>query len=134
VLAFLAAAWAGLLVILVLAPEIYDNTLRLPPGDHLAIHVAFAGAIGALIVMAAIEVLRRRRWVFWLLALAFLAGALRVPASALQLAGMLPTADPPWYAVLQGVVGVVQLGIGWAMVVAYRRSGVWGPPASGRSG
>jgi hypothetical protein len=33
---------------------------------------------------------------------------------------------PPWYVILQGIIGVVQVLIALAMVLAYRRSGVWG--------
>ncbi len=33
---------------------------------------------------------------------------LRLPASALQLAGMIPASGPTWYEALQGVIGVVQ--------------------------
>jgi hypothetical protein len=33
---------------------------------------------------------------------------------------------PAWYVILQGVIGVVQVLIGLAMILGYRRSGVWG--------
>jgi hypothetical protein len=33
---------------------------------------------------------------------------------------------PLWYAGFQSVVGVVQVAIAMAMVVGYRRHGVWG--------
>jgi len=33
---------------------------------------------------------------------------------------------PTWYVILQGVIGVVQVLIALAMILAYRRSGVWG--------
>jgi hypothetical protein len=57
---------------------------------------------------------------------AFLAGILRVPASALQLAGILPATAPPWYLLFQGALGIVQLGIGLVMLAGHRRSGLWG--------
>ena len=57
---------------------------------------------------------------------AFLAGLVRVPASALELAGTIPLQGPAWYVVLQGVIGAVQFVIGIAMLVGYRRSGLWG--------
>jgi hypothetical protein len=31
-----------------------------------------------------------------------------------------------WYVILQGVIGVVQVLIALAMILGYRRSGVWG--------
>jgi hypothetical protein len=33
---------------------------------------------------------------------------------------------PTWYVILQGVIGVAQVLIALAMILAYRRSGVWG--------
>ncbi len=73
-----------------------------------------------------IGVLRRWRWIFWLILVAFLAGALRVPAAVLQLTDVLPARTPNWYVVFQGLVGLVQLAIGLDMLADYRRSGVWG--------
>jgi hypothetical protein len=33
---------------------------------------------------------------------------------------------PLWYVILQGVIGLVQVLIALAMILGYRRSGVWG--------
>jgi hypothetical protein len=41
-----------------------------------------------------VGVLRRWRWTFWLVLVAFLFGVLRVPASILELMGWLPAAGP----------------------------------------
>ena len=73
-----------------------------------------------------VGVLRRWRWAFWLILVGFLAGALRVPVTILQLTGAMPTNVPSWYAASQGLIGLVQLAIGLAMLAGYRRSGVWG--------
>ena len=54
-----------------------------------------------------------------------MAGLLRVPASALQLAGIVPGPGPVWYLVLQAVVGLIQFVIALAMLVGYRKAGVW---------
>ena len=62
----------------------------------------------------------------WLSLLAFLAGVLRVPASLLEIGGVLPAAGPTWYELLQGGIGVIQFLIGLAMLAGYRRSGPWG--------
>lgn len=56
--------------------------------------------------MLSTGVVRGWRWTFWLILVAFLAGLLRVPASALQLTGNLPAQGPTWYVVLQAVVGL----------------------------
>jgi hypothetical protein len=63
---------------------------------------------------------------FWLILLAFLAGVLRVPATILQLTGVWPMRTPRWYVVYQGVIGLVQLAVGLAMLAEYKRFGVWG--------
>jgi hypothetical protein len=54
------------------------------------------------------------------------AGVLRVPAIILQLTGVWPTRTPRWYVVYQGIIGLVQLAIGLAMLADYKRFGVWG--------
>ncbi len=129
VLGFALLAWVSLLVILVAAPDIYRHTLTLPAGQHdpaaVAV-VAFLAALTALLALLAVGVVRRWRWTFWLVLVAFLAGVLRVPVAALQLAGVLAAADPAWYVLLQGLIGVVQVAIALAMLVGYRRAGVWG--------
>ena len=77
-------------------------------------------------MLLAVGVLQRWRWTFWLILVAFLAGAVRVPVAILQLVDALPTDVPSWYVVLQALIGLVQLAIGLDMLVGYRRSGVWG--------
>jgi hypothetical protein len=63
---------------------------------------------------------------FWLGLVAFLAGVLRVPVAILQLTGILAADAPRWYVSFQGLLGILQLAIGLAMVAGYRRAGVWG--------
>ena len=121
VLGFFLMALASLLVILLAAPEVYDQALRLP-GTGRATEIAFLAALTAFITLLAVGVVRRWRWAFWLILVAFLAGVLRVPASILELAGTLPAQGPTWYVVLQAVFGVVQFAIGLVMLADYRRS------------
>lgn len=124
VLAFFAAVWAALAVIQSAAPDIYGLAAsQMSPATFFA-------AISLLIALCAIGVVRRWRWLFWLILLAFLAGALRIVVSALELAGAVALDGPPWYVATQGLIGLVQLVIGIAIVRSYRRAGVWG--ASGR--
>jgi hypothetical protein len=87
VLSFLLVAWLGLGAILVVAPEIYDQSLRLSPGDYRPVEGVFLVAITAFLTLLGIGVLRLWRWTFWLFLVAFLAGVLRVPASILQWLG-----------------------------------------------
>jgi hypothetical protein len=126
VLGFLVAAWLALIAILVLAPDVFAGALKMPAGGSAAPEVAFLVAISALIALVGVGVLRRWRWMFWVVLAAFLAGVLRVPASLLELMGVLPVSGPAWYVLLQAAIGVVQFGIGLAMLSSYRRAGTWG--------
>jgi hypothetical protein len=125
VLGFFFLAVASLVVIRLAAPDVYDETLRLPAGDR-RLATAFLAALVAFITLLGVGVLRRWRWLFWLVMVAFLAGVLRVPVAVLQLSGLLAVDVPTWYVLFQGIVGLVQCGIGLAMVRGYRRAGVWG--------
>jgi len=125
VLGFFLLAVASLVVIRLAAPDVYDEALRLPAGDR-RLETAFLAALVAFITLLGVGVLRRWRWIFWLVMLAFLAGVVRVPVAVLQLSGLLAADVPTWYVLFQGIVGLVQCGIGLAMVRGYRRAGVWG--------
>ena len=115
VLGFFLMALASLLVILLAAPEVYDQALRLP-GTGRATEIAFLAALTAFITLLAVGVVRRWRWAFWLILVAFLAGVLRVPVAILQLTGALPADAPIWYVAFQGLIGLAQLAIGLAML------------------
>lgn len=125
VLGFVLLAWLSLIGILVAAPEILDGTLRLPPGNRQA-QLAFLVALSAFLALLAVGVVRRWRWMFWLVLVAFLAGLLRVPASVLQLLEVLPSMGPTWYVLLQAAIGLVQFAIGLAMLAGFRKAGPWG--------
>jgi hypothetical protein len=125
VLGFFVLAVTSLLVILVAAPEVYDQALRLPSGSR-RLEVAFLATLSGFIALLAVGVIRRWRWTFWLILVAFLAGVLRVPVAILQLTGALTAPGPSWYLVFQGLLGVVQFAIGLVMMAGYRRAGVWG--------
>jgi threonine/homoserine/homoserine lactone efflux protein len=126
VLGFLLMAWISLVVILVAAPEVYEQRLRSLPGAQRVVEIVFVVALTAFIVLLSIGVLRRWRWMFWLILIAFLFGVLRIPVAVLQISGQMRPDGPPWYVILQGVIGLVQVLIALAMILGYRRSGVWG--------
>jgi threonine/homoserine/homoserine lactone efflux protein len=126
VLGFLLMAWISLVVILVAAPEVYERRLRSLPGAQRVVEIVFVVALTAFIVLLSIGVLRRWRWMFWLILIAFLFGVLRIPVAVLQISGQMRPDGPPWYVILQGVIGLVQVLIALAMILGYRRSGVWG--------
>jgi len=123
---FFVLVWITLVAILVLSPQIYMQTLRQVGGDNRAIEASFLIALSALIALLEVGVFRRWRWTFWLILVAFLFGVLRLPASVLQIAGILPASGPTWYEALHGAVGVAQFLIALAMFVGYRKGGVWG--------
>src|SRR6266513_1284068 len=100
VLSFFGLTWIALVAIFVFAPEVYASTLRQVPVDVGAIEVPFLLALSALIGLLIAAVVLRWRWAFWLIVLAFLFGFLRLPASGLQLMGVLPATGPAWYEVL----------------------------------
>ncbi len=116
----------AVVAILAAAPDVYDEALKLPVADRRRFEVAFLAGLTIFLVILGIGVVRRWRWMFWLILVAFLAGLLHVPASALELAGTIPLQGPAWYVVLQGVIGAVQFMIGIAMLMGYRRNGLWG--------
>ena len=127
VLGFLLLAWLSLICILAVAPEVYAETLRLALGEHArAAELLLVGALTAFILLVAVGVIRRWRWIFWLLMVAFLSGLLREPGSLFELAGWMPAAGPRWYVIFQALIGVAQFAIGLLMVTEYRRYGVWG--------
>jgi hypothetical protein len=127
VISLFVFAWVALVVILVTAPEVYEQALHLPGGERKLPTLAFLAAISAFLMLLGIGVIRRWRWMFWLVLVAFLiGGVLRVPASILQLGGVLPADFPAWYVLLQAVIGVVQVAIGLLMLAGYRQEGVWG--------
>ncbi len=124
VLGFFAFAWVSLLVILGVAPDVVDQALQISGRSGAA--AVFVVLLSAFLGLLSYGVIRRWRWTFWLVLVAFLAGILRVPIAALELADVLPARGPAWYAVFQGLLGVIQCLIGLLMVRAYRRSGIWG--------
>lgn len=126
VLGFVVVAWLSLVVILLVSPEIYDASLEVGGTQRRLVDLGILVAISIPLALLALAVVRRWRWAFWIILLAFFAGLLRVPVAALELTGHLSTVDPTWYIVVQGGIGVIQFLIATAMWVGYRRASVWG--------
>jgi hypothetical protein len=116
-------------VILAAARDVYDGQLpqavRLS-GNQGPAEIGTLLALTALFAVLSTGVIRGWRWTFWLILVVFLAGLLRVLASALQLALIVPSQDPAWSVVLQAVVYLIQFVIALAMLAGYRKAGVWG--------
>lgn len=125
VLALFACYWFTVILIWIAARPVFDQVGGLPRGQ-VGAEDAEVMALTALLVLLSVGIVRGWRWLFWLILIAFLAGILRVPAAALELAGKIPQHGPAWYVVLTAIVGMIQFVIALAMAAGYRRSGVWG--------
>ena len=129
VLGFFAVYWVIVVVLLAAAREVYDSLLPQPlrlSGNQRPAEVYTLLVLTALFAVLFTGVIRNWRWTFWLILVVFLAGIVRVPAAALQLAGIVPRQGPAWYVVFQAVVGLIQFVIALAMLTGYRKTGVWG--------
>src|SRR5260370_13437998 len=111
VLSFFGLVWIALIAIFVMSPDVYTPTLQSVPGDIVAIEVAFLVALSALIGLLVAAVVRRWRWAFWLILVAFLFGLLRLAASALPLSGVMQATGPTWYEGLRGALGRAQFPV-----------------------
>ena len=127
-IAFFVLAALSLLVVYVADPAIYAQSLSLAssPADRYPVPVTlFLVGILAMIALLILGVVRHWRWVFWLMLVAFAGSALHIPVTLVQIAGVLPTADPLWYDLFRMGVAVVELALAVWMIHIYRHQGVW---------
>jgi cell division protein FtsW (lipid II flippase) len=127
-IAFFVLAALSLLVVYVADPSIYAQSLSLAssPADRYPVPVTlFLVGILAMIALLILGVMRHWRWVFWLMLVAFAGSALHIPVTLVQIAGVLPTADPLWYDLFRMGVAVVELALAVWMIHIYRHQGVW---------
>jgi hypothetical protein len=137
-LAFFLLAALFLLVVYGAAPSIYTNTLLLlpsPTGRSPAAATLLLVGVGVFLALVMIGVLRRWRWVFWLVLVAFAGMILDLPATLLQLTGILPDLFPLWYSLCRMGASLIAVGIALWMLQIYRRHGVWamGRPVKART-
>jgi len=131
VLTLFTLYWAAVIWILVSARGVYDQILILQVGE-LPVRNLRPAELGVLVVLTAlllllsVGVIRGWRWTFWLIVVVFLAGILHMVTSVLQFAGGMAVQGPAWYGVFQGFTGLIQFGTAVAMLVGYRKAGVWG--------
>ena len=127
-IAFFLLATLFLLVVYIAAPSIYTNTLLLAssPADRYPLPITlFLVALLAFIGVLLVGIVRRWRWLFWLLLIAFGAMVLEIPATVLQLTGVLPNLFPVWYSLCRMGVAMLAVLIALWMVRIYRHHGVW---------
>lgn len=128
VIAFFILAALSLLVVYLADPAIYAQSLSLAssPADRYPVPVTlFLVGILTVIALLIFGVVRHWRWIFWLMLVAFASSALQIPVTLLQIAGVLPTADPLWYSLFRMGVAVVELALAVWMIHIYRHEGVW---------
>ncbi|HLY30875.1 MAG TPA: hypothetical protein VKQ36_07585 [Ktedonobacterales bacterium] len=130
-IAFFVVVTVFLLVIYAIDPAIYVQTLLgknapVARDAHPLIVTAFLLGILAFVGVGVVGVVRRWRWVFWLLLIAFMLSFLVIPGVALELAGIIPAAPIPlWYGLTRMATGAAETVIGVWMILIYRRYGVW---------
>jgi hypothetical protein len=125
VLALFVLYWVAVVLILKAARPVFDQVGGLARGQ-LPAEVGVVVVLTALLTLLSVGIVRGWRWTFWLILIAVLAGILRVPIAAFELAGKTPQQGPAWYVALTAVVGLIQFGIALTMLAGYRKSGVWG--------
>jgi hypothetical protein len=127
-IAFFLLAALFLMAVYIAAPSIYTQTLLLAPSP--AERYPFPATlflVGVLVFIAVliVGVVRHWRWVFWLLLLAFGCMILEIPATILQLTGVLPSIFPVWYSLCRIGVALIAVVIAVWMGQIYRHHGVW---------
>src|SRR5713226_2165973 len=127
-IAFFLLATLFLLVVYFAAPTVYTNTLLLAPSptDRYPLPATLF-LVGILVFIAAliVGVVHHWRWVFWLLLVAFSFMILEIPATVLQLTGVLPNLYPIWYSLCRMGVALIAVVIAVWMFRIYRHHGVW---------
>jgi hypothetical protein len=117
---------ASLAVIRAAAADVYDQALRLPPSWPRWAGTVFLLGLVAFIALLAVGVLRRSRWSFWLILLAFLAGGCGCRWQSCNSPMSCPRTSRAGTSCSRGSSAWPSSPSGWAMLVGFRRSGVWG--------
>ena len=127
-IAFFLIATLFLLLVYIAAPSIYTNTLLLAssPADRYPLPATlFLAAILVFIAILLVGVVRHWLWLFWPLLIAFASMVLEIPATILQLTGVLPNLFPVWYSLCRMGVAIIAVLIAIWMMRIYRHHGVW---------
>jgi hypothetical protein len=129
IIAFFVLAGLSALVVYIADPTIYAKVLMFESTtvDRYPLPATFfLIALLILITVLIVGVLRHWRWLFWLLLLANSFSILEVPATILQLNGVIPNPYPVWYSLYRMSIAVIQVGIAIWMVRILYQYGVWG--------
>jgi hypothetical protein len=127
-IAFFLLAALFVVTVYIVAPSIYTQTLlRAPsPAERYPLPATlFLLGVLVFIAILIVGVVRHWRWVFWLLLVAFGWMILEIPATILQLIGVLPSIFPVWYSLCRMGVALIAVVIAVWMGQIYRHHGVW---------
>jgi hypothetical protein len=127
-LAFFLLAALFLAVVSATAPSVYAKALLL--GSPLTERSPAAATLvlvglGGMPVFLLVGVLRRWHWVFWLVLVATGSMILDIPATILQMMGILPALFPLWYSLCRMGASLIAVGMCVWMLHIYRHHGVW---------
>ena len=128
-IAFFVLAGLSVLVVYFADPTIYTKVLMLEatPSDRYPLPATlFLVALLIFITVLIIGVLLHWRWLFWLLLIAKSFSILEVPATILQLTGVIPDPYPVWYSLYRMGIALIQVGIAIWMIRVFYHYGVWG--------
>jgi hypothetical protein len=129
IIAFFVLAALSALVVYIADPTIYSKVLMLESttSDRYPLPATlFLVVLLIFITVLIVGVLRHWRWLFWLLLIANSFSILEVPATILQLTGVIPDPYPVLYSLYRMSIAVIQVGIAIWMVRIYYQYGVWG--------
>jgi hypothetical protein len=129
IIAFFVLAALSALAVYFTDPTIYTKVLMLESStvDRYPLPATlFLGALLIFITVLIYGVLHHWRWLFWLLLIANSFSILEVPATILQLTGVIPDPYPVWYSLYRMSAALVQVGIAIWMIRIYYQYGVWG--------
>jgi hypothetical protein len=111
----------------IVEPTIITDGLKLSRGTerYPLLASVFVLLLLLLIGLMIVGIVRRWRWLFWLLLIDFTCSLLQIPAAILQLNGLLPETAPVWYILSRTGVGLLQAALAGWMWWIYRYYGVW---------
>jgi hypothetical protein len=129
IIAFFVLAALSVLVVYFADPTIYTKVLMLESNtvDRYPLPATlFLIALLTFITILIFGVTKHWRWLFWLLLIANSFSILEVPATILQLTGVINDPYPVWYSLFRMGIALIQVGIAIWMIRVYFQYGVWG--------
>ena len=128
-IAFFVLTALSVVVVYFIDPSVYSKVLMLEQATTDRYPLPSTLFLVALLIFIAVlifGVTRHWRWLFWLLLIANGFSILEVPATILQLTGVIPDPYPTWYSLYRMSIAVIQVVIAIWMVRIYYQYGVWG--------